>query len=58
MTAQTLLDVPIAEDQKKTLLTALGTTDANTPLTPKDLNTARQQQLLHLLTSMAEYQLC
>ncbi len=58
MTAQTLLDVPIAIEQKKALLTALGTSDPHTAMTPRDLNPARQQQLLHLLTSMAEYQLC
>jgi uncharacterized protein (DUF1800 family) len=57
-TAAALVDVPISPEQRKTLLATLGTQEDNAPLTAAELPVAQQQQLLHLITSMAEYQLC
>jgi len=53
-----LLDVPISKEQRNTLLAVLEAPDPATPVTPKELPVAKQQQLLHMITSMAEYQLC
>lgn len=56
--ARVLLDTPIAEKQEQVLLDVLEVSGPNAPLTPDKLPVAKQQQLLHMLTSMAEYQLC
>ena len=57
-TTAKLIDVPLSADQQKTLLAVLDAATPDAPLTPKDLSIGKQQQLLHLLTSLAEYQLC
>ncbi len=57
-TTRALLDVPISSEQRKTLLTLLDASEPSIPMTPKDLGVDKQQQLLHVITSMAEYQLC
>ncbi len=56
--AHLLLDVPISAEQKNTLLAVLEAADAGAPVTPKELSVEKQQQVFHILTSMAEYQLC
>lgn len=56
--AQSLLDVPISDEQRNTLLAVLEAPEPGMPVTPQDLPVEKQKQLLHMLTSMAEYQLC
>lgn len=58
LVAQSMLDVPLADKQRQVLLGVLGVSDPAASLTPEALTPARQQQLLHMITSMAEYQLC
>lgn len=53
------LDVPLGEEQKQELVLALGAgSNAKTPLTAAQLNEKHMNAVLHLLLSMAEYQLC
>lgn len=56
--AEKLLDVPPTADQQQTLLTVLAAPAADSPLTPEEVPEQKQKELLHLITSMAEYQLC
>lgn len=56
--AKRLLDVPAAGEQQQILLEALGAAAPESPLNPDDLDVQKREQLLHLITSMAEYQLC
>lgn len=44
--------------QRQTLLAALGADRAEAPLRPADIPLEKRHALLHLITSMAEYQLC
>lgn len=53
-----LLDVPPTAVQRETLLTVLAAPTADSPLMPEDVSDQKQKELLHLITSMAEYQLC
>ena len=53
------LDAPLREEQKQELVAALGAgNDTRTPLTAAQLNEKNMNAVLHLLLSMAEYQLC
>lgn len=53
-----LLDVPASGEQQATLLAALGAPSPEAPVTPDTLGDGKRRELLHLITSMAEYQLC
>jgi len=53
-----LLAAAISDEQRATLLRAIGHTDMNAPLTPERLDANARRALVHLITSMAEYQLC
>ena len=53
-----LLDTPPSAEQQTTLLAALAAPAPDSPFTPADLNDGKRRELLHLITSMAEYQLC
>ncbi|MBX3175801.1 MAG: DUF1800 domain-containing protein [Candidatus Hydrogenedentes bacterium] len=56
--AERLIGAPLAHDQRQTLLQALGVPDAGMPVTPENLPDQKRNELLHLMTSLAEYQLC
>jgi len=55
--AKRLLDVPLAGEQQQILLQALGVAPEQ-PIGPDELDDQKRVELLHLITSMAEYQLC
>jgi uncharacterized protein (DUF1800 family) len=65
-TAGTCLDLLLARflileasaAQKETLLAALGAAHADAPLRPAEVPIEKRHAVLHLITSMAEYQLC
>lgn len=52
------LVVPLDLEQRRTLCEALGAKDPEAPLSVNDLPLDKRREALHLLTSMAEYQLC
>jgi hypothetical protein len=52
------LVTPLAPEQRAVLLDALGVGDGAAPLVLRDLSYPRRRAALHLITSMAEYQLC
>lgn len=56
--AQRLLARPLRDDQRATLLAALGADRAEAPLTPESIRGGARRAVLHLFLSMAEYQLC
>lgn len=56
--AKRLIDVPVSGDQQQILLRALGTPAPDSPLAPDALGDDKRAEVLHLITSMAEYQLC
>src|SRR5207237_1105520 len=56
--ASRFLVVSIDPDQRKVLLSALGVSDPAAPLQPQAIPPQNRRAALHLLTSMAEYQLC
>lgn len=56
--ASRLLVAPVTHEQRDTLLQAMGYADADTPLKPEELTAEKRRALIHLITSMAEYQLC
>jgi uncharacterized protein (DUF1800 family) len=53
-----LLDTPMSAAQQSTLVAALAVPAPDSPFTPDDLSDDKRRELLHLITSMAEYQLC
>lgn len=53
-----LLDTSLSAEQQSTLVAALAASAPESPFTPADLNDDKRRELLHLITSMAEYQLC
>lgn len=53
-----LLDTPMSAAQQSTLVAALAVPAPESPFTPDDLSDDKRRELLHLITSMAEYQLC
>lgn len=53
-----LLDVPATAEQHQTLLAVLEAPGPDSPLTPEEVSDQKQRELLHMITSMAEYQLC
>jgi len=53
-----LLDAPLSAEQQSTLLAALAAPAPDSPFTPDELDDPKRRELLHLITSMAEYQLC
>jgi hypothetical protein len=53
-----LLDAPLSAEQQSTLLAVLATPALDSPFTPEELDDQKRKELLHLITSMAEYQLC
>lgn len=56
--ARRFLATPIAPAQRAALIEALGVRDPQAPLRPADIPFENQNATVHLLTSMAEYQLC
>lgn len=53
-----LLDTPLSPEQQGTLLSVLAASAPDSPFTPVNLDETKRRELLHLITSMAEYQLC
>lgn len=53
-----LLDAPLSAEQQTTLLAVLAAPAPDSPFTPEELDDQKRRELLHLITSMAEYQLC
>lgn len=58
MLAKRLLDVPVAQDQQQILLQTLNADAVDAPLAADNLSDEKRNELLHMITSMAEYQLC
>ena len=56
--AQRCMAVRLSVDQKRVLLSALGYTDPRAPATLEQIPDEKWNAALHLLTSMAEYQVC
>ncbi len=56
--ADRFLAVPPAADQRALLLTALGFEEPGTPAKPEDISVDNRHAVLHLIGSMAEYQIC
>ncbi|MBI2423601.1 MAG: DUF1800 domain-containing protein [Candidatus Hydrogenedentes bacterium] len=52
------LVTPVQASQRGTLLAALGAAGESAPLTAADIDFAKRRAVVHLITSMAEYQLC
>lgn len=53
-----ILVAPLNNDQRKELLAAVGISDASAALAAKDLNIGARRDLLRLITSVPQYQLC
>lgn len=53
-----LLDAPLSAEQQSTLVGVLGVAAPDSPFAPDNLTDNKRKELLHLITSMAEYQLC
>ena len=53
-----LLDAPLSTEQQSTLVGVLGVAAPDSPFAPENLTDDKRKELLHLITSMAEYQLC
>jgi hypothetical protein len=53
-----LLDAPLSAEQQSTLVAVLGVAAPDSPFVPDNLTDDKRKELLHLITSMAEYQLC
>ena len=53
-----LLVTPVTAEQKAAILKALGAPGPDQAMTPDDITFAKRRALIHLITSMAEYQLC
>lgn len=56
--ARRFLVLPLHADQRKVLVQALGAPEESAALQADDVDYAKRRAAVHLITSMAEYQLC